>query len=110
MKCGKMQDSERMYEKYLKFVDGDKVRPGSVGAMCVKLWILQKHDEAWKYLVKGIEANSVDLFVWYYYGVVLRQKHRFDEAIDAFDESIELMDVILIVTFHHIKTTQSLKV
>ena len=93
MKCGKMQLSDNMFKKYLCLKDEVRLQVPYVGVRLRLLWILNRHNEAWKFLKKAVEARHKDGFVWYYYGVLLRKKGKYDEASMAFDECIDLIDV-----------------
>lgn len=93
-KCGKMKQSEQLYEK-CKF-ELSNVSQVHFKYGCGELkffWIFEKHDKAWKYIIKAIKSNNDHPFIWYYYGVLLRDKRKYDEAIDAFDKSIQSLEL-----------------
>ena len=96
MKCGKDLSCDTMYNQYLLHVDRDKVGGNdlyAIASWCRLLWILQRNDEAWTYLTKAAAANHKDPFIYYYQGVILRERGRFDQATDSFDRSINLIYV-----------------
>merc|ERR1712176_1752114 len=81
-----------MYEKYLETVDRDKVVTANTSYARL-LWVLQKYDEALKYLTKAIGLKRHNAFTWYYYGMILKHNQKHHDAIQAFENAMDLCDV-----------------
>ena len=99
MKCEKMNvenkiitmNSEQIYQQYLRVVDRNRVKGNTSYAKL--LWTLGENDEALKYLDRAFQAKMYNAVTWYIYGMILKEKGEFNQAVVAFQNALDLCAV-----------------
>ena len=90
-KYGCYEESKRLHQQFTEIAEPDKMR--YYAGLLRLLWILKQHETAVVYLKKAIQEKLDDAFIWYYYGMILRKNGEYDEAINCFEHSLDMMDV-----------------